>query len=144
MSDFAFHNEWRVGASPDEVYRALADIEAYPSWWPQVRAARWLPDGRGELRCRGRLPFELTFRARWVTEDEAGHVLEAELDGDLRGTSRWTVRADGDGALAVFDQAVDVRKGLLRLAAIAGRPALRRNHEAMMAGGEKGLRALLG
>ena len=129
MSDFEFHSEWQVAADPDAVYEALADVEAYPSWWPQVTSARWLDDGFGEMRCRAKLPYDLVFRARWVVEDPGNRVLKAELEGDLIGTSQWQIERDGAGTVAVFDQAVDVRKRLMRLAATVGRPALRFNQD---------------
>ncbi|HZZ95401.1 MAG TPA: SRPBCC family protein [Jatrophihabitantaceae bacterium] len=143
MTDFEFHSEWRVAADPDAVYQALVDVAAYPSWWPQVTSARWLDDGFGEMRCRAKLPYDLTFRARWVVEDPDNRVLKAELEGDLIGSSQWQIEADGAGTHAVFDQAVDVRKRLMRLAVTVGRPALRFNQESMMRGGERGLRGLL-
>jgi hypothetical protein len=67
-------------------------------------------------------------------------VLRARLEGDLVGTSQWTITADGPTTQAVFDEQVDV--GIERLRA-AGRllgPALRFNHDHMMRSGEKGLR----
>jgi ribosome-associated toxin RatA of RatAB toxin-antitoxin module len=143
VSDFEFHNEWRIAADPDAVYAALADVVAYPSWWPQVKSAKWLSDGFGELRCRATLPYDLKFRARWVVEDPERRELKAELQGDLIGTSSWTVRPDREVTVAVFDEAVNVRNRLMRLAAAVGKPALRRNQDAMMRGGEKGLQALL-
>jgi uncharacterized protein YndB with AHSA1/START domain len=143
MSDFVLQTEWRVAADPDAVFAALVDFEAYPTWWPEVTSTRWLDDGLGEMRCRAKLSYELVFRVRRVTEDASERVLRAELEGDLIGTSAWQVRADGDASVAVFDQAVDVRKRLMRVAATLGRSALRRNLEAMMRGGEQGLRRLL-
>ena len=47
--------------------------------------------------------------------------------------------ADGDGSVAVFDEEVDVRTRLMRLASVVGKPALRVNQQAMMRGGERGL-----
>jgi hypothetical protein len=76
-------------------------------------------------------------------EDGEEHVLAARLDGDLVGTSRWTVTADGTGCLAVFDEDVEVGKGALRAVGRLARPALRFNHDLMMRAGEKGLRRML-
>ena len=69
-------------------------------------------------------------------------MLRASLTGDLAGTSQWTVGADdaGTGSVAVFDEEVDVHKGLVRAAGRLVRPALRFNHDLMMRAGEKGLR----
>lgn len=144
MPDYRFRSEWHLAAGPDEVYQALVDVEGYPTWWPQVVAARWLDDSSGEVRCRSLLPYELVFVARRVVEDPVKRILRAHLDGDLTGTSEWTVRANGSGTVAVFDEDVDVRKRLARLAGRVARPALTFNHDRMMRSGEKGLRRHLG
>jgi hypothetical protein len=140
---YVFHTTWRFDRDPDAVYAALADVASYPSWWPQVRAARELGDGVGELRCRSLLPYDLTFAMHREVEDAERHVLEARLEGDLVGTSRWTVTADGTGCQAVFDEDVEVGKGALRAVGRLARPALRFNHDLMMRAGEKGLRRML-
>jgi uncharacterized protein YndB with AHSA1/START domain len=144
VSEYVFRTEWRLRAAPDAVYAALADVAAYPQWWPQVVGARWLDDASGEIRCRSLLPYDLVFVARREVEDPDARVLLAELTGDLTGRSQWTVHEDGAGTLAVFDEEVDVRKRLVRLIGRLGRPALRFNHDAMMRAGEKGLRRFLG
>ncbi|HEV7203566.1 MAG TPA: SRPBCC family protein [Jatrophihabitans sp.] len=142
MSDaaYVFRSVWRVAASPQHVYDILADVEGYPRWWPQVRSTRRLDDTSGELTCRSLLPYDLTFVMRREVEDRDARVLRARLEGDLVGTSQWTITADGPTTQAVFDEQVDV--GIERLRA-AGRllgPALRFNHDHMMRSGEKGLR----
>ena len=58
---YIFRTVWRFDHDADAVYEALADVAAYPTWWPQVRAARELGEGVGELRCRSLLPYDLTF-----------------------------------------------------------------------------------
>ena len=138
-----FHTTWRFDHDADVVYAALADVAAYPSWWPQVRAARELEDGVGELRCRSLLPYDLTFVMHREVEDAAQRVLAARLEGDLIGTSRWTVAPDGTGCAAVFDEDVEVGKGAVRAAGRLARPALRFNHDLMMRSGERGLRRRL-
>jgi ribosome-associated toxin RatA of RatAB toxin-antitoxin module len=140
---FRFRTQWRLEHDADAVYAVLADVAAYPSWWPQVRSTREIADGVGELRCRSLLPYDLTFVMHRILEDPARHVLEARLEGDLYGTSRWTVTPAGTGCAAVFDEDVDVRGTLLRAAGRVARPALRFNHDLMMRAGEKGLRRRL-
>ncbi len=137
---YVFHTSWRVVADPDAVYAALRDVAAYPRWWPQVRSVRHLGELSGELRCRSLLPYDLVFGITREIEDPAGRVLQARQTGDLEGTSRWTVRADGT---AVFDEDVVVRKALVRTTGLFARPALRFNHDLMMRGGERGLRQYL-
>jgi ribosome-associated toxin RatA of RatAB toxin-antitoxin module len=140
---YVFATTWRFEHDADAVYGALADVAEYPSWWPQVRAARRLEEGVGELRCRSLLPYDLTFVMRRDVEDAEQRVLAARLEGDLNGTSRWTVTPGDTGCTAVFDEDVEVGSGMLRAAGRIARPALRFNHDLMMRAGHKGLRAWL-
>ncbi len=140
---YIFRSRWRIAADPDQVYAALADVAAYPAWWPEVHEARLLDDGAGELRCRSLLPYDLVFVARREIEDAERRILRASLSGDLTGTSQWTITG-GDGATAaVFDEDVVVSKALIRLVGPLARPALRFNHDRMMRAGERGLRRRL-
>src|SRR5581483_12472872 len=59
---FVFRSEWRLPAPPDQVYAVLADVAAYPAWWPQIRGARRFDATSGELTCRSLLPYDLVFR----------------------------------------------------------------------------------
>lgn len=140
---YCFRSTWHLDADPDHVYAALLDVEAYPTWWPQVRAVRQLDDSSGELTCRSLLPYDLTFVVRREVEDPVERVLRAAMTGDLAGTSQWTVQADGAGAVAVFDEDVVVRRTLIKAAGRVARPALSFNHGLMMRSGEKGLRSHL-
>jgi uncharacterized protein YndB with AHSA1/START domain len=138
---YVFQSRWRLPASARRVYDVLADVESYPTWWPQVRAARRIDDESGELTCRSLLPYDLVFLMRQEVRDPDGLVLRAQLSGDLNGTSQWTITPDGDGsAHAVFDEHVSVGSGLVHAAGRLFRPALRFNHDLMMRAGEKGLR----
>jgi len=140
---YRFRSTWHLDAHPDRVYAALRDVDAYPQWWPQVRAVRQLDDSSGELTCRSLLPYDLTFVIRREIEDPVDRVLRAEMDGDLAGSSQWTVQPDGSGAVAVFDEDVVVRRALIKAAGRVARPALSFNHGLMMRSGEKGLRSHL-
>lgn len=140
---YVFRSEWRINASADAVYAALDDVAGYPSWWRQVRSARWIDDHSGEITCRSLLPYDLTFVVAREREDPVERVLRGTLTGDLNGTSQWTITAQGDGAIAVFDEDVSVGRGLLRAAGVVARPALTFNHGLMMRAGEAGLRKYL-
>ena len=140
MGRFVFRSTWRLLAPADTVYAALADVEQYPTWWPQVRGGRRIDDASGEIVCRSLLPYDLTFVATRVIEDSAARVLRATLHGDLNGTSEWTITGADGHATAIFDEDVEVGSGILRAAGFLGRPALRFNHDLMMRSGERGLR----
>jgi hypothetical protein len=81
---------------------------------------------------------------RQEVRDADEMVLRAHMEGDLNGTSQWTITADGsDASVAVFDENVSVGSGLLHTAGRLFRPALKFNHDLMMRSGEKGLRKYL-
>lgn len=143
MSSYVFRSDWRLEAAPERVYEILADVETYPTWWPQVRAAHRIDDLSGELTCRSLFPYDLTFVMHREIEDPTDHVLRARMTGDLAGTSQWTITGSAGGSVAVFDEDVEVGSTLLRAAGRLFRPALRVNHDHMMRSGEKGLRAYL-
>ncbi len=140
INHYVFRATWHLDGDADRVYQALSDVPSYPRWWPQVRAARWLDETSGELTCRSTLPYDLMMVAERLIEDPDGRVLRVRLTGDLVGWSQWRIDAD---ATAHFDQDVVVSKGLVRAAGLLARPILKLNHAAMMAGGERGLRAYL-
>jgi uncharacterized protein YndB with AHSA1/START domain len=138
---YRFISVWELPAPPAVTYRALARLEEYPRWWPEVRAVRRLDEHSAEVRIRSVLPFELRTIAREVRQDPAAGVLEAALSGDMDGFTRWTVTTRGDGAsVAVFREEVVVRRPLLRRLAVPGRPFFRANHALMMRRGQAGLR----
>lgn len=140
---YVFRSVWRIDADPDRVYATLADVPAYPQWWPEVRETVQLSDTAGRVRCRSLLPYDLTMVLTREVEDAVGRVLRARLEGDLNGVSTWTVTSDGTGSLAVFDEDVTVGKAAVRAAGRLARPVLKYNHDRMMRSGERGLRARL-
>jgi hypothetical protein len=140
---YRFRSVWHAPASPDECFRALRDLEAYPTWWPEVRAARRLGDSTYRLVVRSLLPYDLAFTTVRRVDDPGRRVLEATLTGDLDGFSRWTVGPHGPGSRLVFEEEVVVGKPWLRRLGAVARPALRANHALMMRHGQRGLRAHL-
>jgi hypothetical protein len=140
---YVFRSEWRLRAHRDEVYEALRDVESYPRWWPQIRAGRRIDDTSGEITCRSLLPYDLVFEIHREVEDPTEGILRGRLHGDLAGTSQWTIRTNGGGSVAVFDEDVVVGKSSVRSAGRFVRPALRFNHDLMMRSGERGLRGYL-
>lgn len=141
---YRFHSAWRLCAPTDDVFRALVELDDYPLWWPEVRAVHRLPDDETRrLVCRSLLPYDLVFTLRQVLRDRRAGIIEAGLDGDLEGSSRWTVSTAPGGTLAVFDQQVVVNKSLLRRLSLIGRPAFVANHTLMMSHGRRGVTAYL-
>ncbi|MFE6665615.1 SRPBCC family protein [Streptomyces sp. NPDC057697] len=142
-SHYRFVSIWELPAPPGAVYGILERAEDYPRWWPQVREAALVNDTTGTTRIRSFLPYDLVMTVRERRRDPGAGIIEATLSGDLDGWIRWTVTAHGGGSRVVYEQEVDVRRPLMRLLAVPGRPVFRANHALMMRAGRRGLAARL-
>ena len=140
---YRFDNEWRIPAPCEQVFAALADVEGYERWWPQVREIHWIDADRGGVRIRSLLPYTLDLVLTRDTQDEARGILRVLVAGDLQGWCAWQLTDEGTGTRARFSQEVEVTSPMLRLAPFAIRPLLRGNHAHMMRSGERGLRGYL-
>jgi uncharacterized protein YndB with AHSA1/START domain len=139
VPSFRFHHEWVLPATRRRVYAALADVERYAQWWPQVRTAERIDDESGRTTIRSVLPYTLALVLRREVEDEAGGLLRVAVTGDLEGWCQWTLHPDGEGTRAVFDQEAVVTPALLARTARVTAPLLRANHAWMMHSGRAGL-----
>jgi quercetin dioxygenase-like cupin family protein/uncharacterized protein YndB with AHSA1/START domain len=141
--EYAFCDEWDVAAPAAAVFAALADAASYPEWWRPVylSAVADGPGGVGQLsrqRFKGRLPYVLTTTTRTVRH-EPPHVLEAQVEGDLRGRGVWTLTPVADGTHVRFDWQVAADRRLLRVLGPVLRPAFRWNHAWAIARAREGL-----
>ncbi len=144
MPIFRFHHEWQLPAPAERTYAALADVEGYAAWWPQVRSLERIDDASGRVSIRSVLPYTLHLVLTRETEDEAAGLLRVRVDGDLQGWCQWQVRDDGEETEAVFDQEAVVTPALLARTASLTPPLLRANHAWMMRAGQVGLARHLG
>ena len=142
--EYVFVDEWDVAAPRESVFAAIADARTYPEWWKPVYIE---VDAEGEpalgkesrQHFKGRLPYHLHTRSRIVAL-EAPHVIEGEVDGDLRGHGRWTLTdTPGGGTHVRFDWRVHADRTLLRVLTPVLRPALRWNHAWAIARAVEGL-----
>ena len=142
--EYVFVDEWDVDAPREAVFDAIADARTYPEWWKPVYID---VDADGEpalgkesrQHFKGRLPYHLHTRSRIVALD-APHVIEGEVDGDLRGHGRWTLTdTPGGGTHVRFDWRVHADRRLLRILTPVLRPALRWNHAWAIARARDGL-----
>lgn len=136
---YTFRSEWTVPATVPELYDVLEDVGEYPAWWPQVRAVARLDDETALVACRSLLPYTLHVELSPRVRDREAGVLEASLDGDLVGSSRWTLTPEGDATGVVFAQQVQAPSVLMRGLTRLARPALEANHGWMMRGALRGL-----
>ncbi len=142
--EYLFVDEWDVAAPREAVFDAIADARSYPQWWRPVYID---VDAEGEPELgktsrqhfKGRLPYQLHTRST-IVRLEPPHVIEGEVDGDLRGNGRWTLTDLPDGGTHVrFDWRVHADKPLLRALTPILRPAFRWNHAWAIARAREGL-----
>jgi hypothetical protein len=125
------------------VHEAVRDAGRFPDWWRPVYLAvrtEGAP-GVGQVahhRFRGRLPYELKVTTRTV-RDEPSTLVENDVDGDLRGTGRWTLTPRAGGTHVRFDWIVAADRRFLRVLTPVLRPAFRWNHHWAIARAREGL-----
>ena len=146
VARFEFHHEWALDAPVPRVFGALADVERYAAWWPQVRTVERIDEQSGRTAVRSFLPYTLVLVLRREVEDETSSVLRVAVEGDLEGWCQWQLRpaSGGGGTVATFDQVAVVTPALLARTARLTGPLLRANHAWMMRSGRAGLAAYLG
>jgi mannose-6-phosphate isomerase-like protein (cupin superfamily)/uncharacterized protein YndB with AHSA1/START domain len=141
--EYLFVDEWDVAAPREDVFAALADARTYPQWWRPVYID---VDADGEpalgkvsrQHFKGRLPYHLHTRSTIVRLDPP-HVVEGDVDGDLRGRGTWTLTEIPRGTHVRFDWRVHADRRLLRVLTPILRPAFRWNHDWAIARAIEGL-----
>ena len=86
---YRFDNEWHLRAPSEQVYAALADVERYELWWPQIREIHWIDADSGTVRVRSVLPYTLDLVLTRDAQDEAHGILRVLVAGDLHGWCAW-------------------------------------------------------
>lgn len=144
QGEYVFVDEWDVEAPIEPAFNALADATTYPEWWRPVYLS---VDTDGPLAVgqvsrqhfKGRLPYKLNTSSR-ITRLESPQLVEAEVEGDLRGKGVWTLTALGENRTHVrFDWKVYADKPLLRVLTPLLRPLFRWNHNWAIARAMEGL-----
>ena len=140
--DYSFTSSFTLGAPRARVHAVLVDLELYGTWWPQVRAVGKLDDDHALVVCRSVLPYDLDLVL--TAERRDLDCLEVSLDGPISGWARFHLDEQGPGTTSLrFEQVVRAEAPSFRMASYVARPLLVWNHERMMRGAERGLRALL-
>lgn len=140
---YRFDNLWNLHAPREQVFAALADVEDYGRWWPQIREVHRIDADSGQVRIRSLLPYALDLVLARSIQDETDGILRVDIAGDLQGWCAWELTPEGVGTRAQFTQEVQVTVPMLQRAPFAIRPLLRGNHAHMMRSGERGLRKYL-
>jgi uncharacterized protein YndB with AHSA1/START domain len=141
--EYVFVDEWDVAAPPHAVFDALADARTYPVWWTPVYLdvdAGGPPALGVESRqhFKGRLPYHLNIRST-ITRLEPPHIVQGDVDGDLRGRGTWSLTPTAGGTHVRFDWRVYADRPLLRVLTPVLRPLFRWNHKWAIARAMDGL-----
>lgn len=143
LNHYRFHSEWVVPGPREKVFAALRDVQRYSRWWPEVRSVIPVDQNRAIFLVMGILPYSLEFLMESEVDDPQAGVLQAKLEGDLNGFSRFEIVDEGEECRLLYDQEVEVDKKLLQVLAPVARPFFKLNHGLMMTRGSKGLRRYL-
>jgi mannose-6-phosphate isomerase-like protein (cupin superfamily)/uncharacterized protein YndB with AHSA1/START domain len=143
MPGYVFIDEWDVDAPIEAVFDALADPRTYPQWWRPVylRVETDGPPAVGRIsrhHFKARLPYTLHLTLR-VTGLERPTQIEAEVEGDLSGRSRWTLTPVDGRVHLRWDWRVDGDRAFLRILSPVLRPLFRYNHQWAVARAKEGL-----
>ena len=101
-SEYLFVDEWDVAAPRERVFAAISDARTYPMWWKPVYLGVD-SDGDAEVgevsrqHFKGRLPYHLHTTST-ITRLEPSQIIEADVDGDLRGHGKWTLTEEPTAA----------------------------------------------
>lgn len=149
---YRFVERWTIqNFSPEDVYAVISDARLLPEWWRGVYLAvepfdgEWTPPrvgGRVRAVARGFLPYKLHFVLE-STVLEPGKTVEVRIQGDLDGTWRAVLSADGRGTRVDIEEQVMAEKPLLRVLSPLLKPVFAWNHYWTTPRGEAGLTAYL-
>jgi uncharacterized protein YndB with AHSA1/START domain len=151
VADYSFVTIWRIEAPIGQVYDAIRESLAWPTWWHAVTAVEQIragdADGIGDVRrytFKGKLPYSLAFDLE-VDRVERPTTLAGVASGELAGTGVWTLTDDGPSLTTVrYDWNVRTTRWWMNLLAPIAGPVFRANHDFVMSDGLEGLTRLLG
>lgn len=124
-----------VIVDPGRLWAVLADVAAYPAFWPWLQdfdgrdlraGVRW----RGVIDVIGPLGLAVTVH---LDEVVAGRSVTAHLAGDLSGTARVELRPDGRGTALRLTAALVPERRTLRALTRVARPLAQASHDRVIA-----------
>ena len=150
MSEYEFLTTWLLRVPRDAAWDVLADVEAWPQWWPAVTAARELAPGDerrvgSAYRVRWRAPVGYTVEFDFtVDEVDAPRRMAGRASGELEGIGEWSLFEEGGVTAVVYEWRVRATRPWMRALGPLPRPLFRWSHHRVMAGGGAALAARLG
>jgi len=117
--------------SPDELWEAMARVNAYCEWWPWLRyfdAAALAPGAVWSAVVQPPLPYRLRFDVR-LDEVMAPRCVSAEVTGDIEGSARLEITPTADGSELHLVSELVPTNAVLRTVAQLASPMVRFGHE---------------
>jgi hypothetical protein len=149
MASYSFVTTWRFRAPVERVWEVIREYQEWPHWWPAIAEAKQIAPGDGEgmgeiaeFTFRTRLPYRVRF-IMTTTHVLPPHELDGRAVGELEGTGRWRLSAEGDDTLVRYHWDVRTTRWFMNLLAPIARPAFAWNHDQVMESGRTGLERLL-
>lgn len=150
MHEYRLLTLWRIAAPLAQVFDAVFDSLSWPNWWPGAAGAVQIhpgdAQGIGSIRLytwKGGLPYRVSFSA-CATRIETHSLLEAEVDGDLRGRGCWIFSHDAGITTVRYEWCVCTTKPWMNALAPLAHGVFTDNHHALMRSGGEALARLLG
>lgn len=137
--DVRFDGTYWFPVAPVELWSILGDFDRYPVWWTWLRDFAVVADGHGLVagaELGGTVvppvPYRLSLR---VTLDRCRppELVEATIDGDLRGRAVLRLAEAGDGTMVTVEWTLRMATAPLRLAALVAYPVVRWGHDQVVA-----------
>jgi uncharacterized protein YndB with AHSA1/START domain len=149
VSGYSFLTIWLVDAPRQAVWDVLADVEAWPGWWPAVERAEELEAGdaqrvgsRYRVRWRAPIGYALEFDFT-VDESDNPRRMAGRATGELEGTGVWQLFEEGGTTAVTYDWEVRATRRWMNALGPLPRPLFRWSHDRVMAGGGEALKRLV-
>lgn len=149
MAQYSFVTTWRFDAPIDRVWDVIRDYRAWPRWWPAIQEAKQIARGDAggvgelaEFTFRTRLPYKVRFFMT-TTHVRAPYEIDGNAVGELEGTGRWRLTAEGGETRVQYFWDVRTTRWWMNVLAPVARPAFQWNHDQVMESGREGLARLL-
>lgn len=147
---FHFQTRWELPARAAQVWKILADVGAWPQWWPGVSSVTVLDPGRpphgdgtrADIQVSSPVGYRLQFTIH-IRDVEHPTTAYIDVTGDLQGHGEWRVESGTDSrdgtVVDVIWCVVTARKAIRALRPVAGMA-----HAHVMSAGQRGLTTRLG
>jgi hypothetical protein len=157
---FVLTSRFRLHTSADAAWQALADVQAWPRWWPHVLSVRSVRAGApaattgrveeaatgsaADISCRSALGYGFRLRVT-TTRAERPRLIEAQLGGALRGSGLWLLDpADSAAVDLTYRLDIELHRPWMRRFAWLLRPLFTWSHFRVMHAGARGMARQLG